>query len=136
VKELTLGDNDTLSVPGDTIEGCRFISQDENKTFSCCYSALARGDDLCDPQRQDERCRKAETVICEEREGSCVIHLLDIHLSDAGDYHVIFPGKLHDNKWIKVKITQRESEREERSLLPEGMEIKIRGMNDTENDSD
>jgi len=84
------------------MEGCRFIFQDLNATFSCCYSTQARGDDLCDPQRQDERCRK--NVRVDERETSCVIFLTDIKHSDGGRYHVIFPGKLYDNKWIQINV--------------------------------
>jgi len=102
VHDVTLCNNDSITVPGDTIEGCRFIFQDLKATFSCCYSTQARGDDLCDPQRQDGRCRK--NVRVDEREASCVIFLTDIKHSDGGRYHVIFPGKLHDNKWIQINV--------------------------------
>ena len=64
--------NCTMHVSGNTEDGCRFIYQDQRKTFSCCYSALARGEDLCDPDRQDDRCRKKDTYRVEEREGTFV----------------------------------------------------------------
>merc|ERR1711890_56814 len=73
-----------------------------DKSLSCCYSAQARGDDLCDPERQDGRCRK--NVRVDERETACVIFLTDIQHSDGGRYHVVFPGRTTSNKWILINV--------------------------------
>merc|ERR1712080_156038 len=58
--------------------------------------------DLCDPERQDGRCRK--NVRVDERETACVIFLTDIQHSDGGRYHVVFPGRTTSNKWILINV--------------------------------
>jgi len=110
VEHCTPGTNITVCVSGNTEDGCRFIYQDQRKTFSCCYSALARGEDLCDPDRQDDRCRKKDTYRVEEREGTCVIFIKIFQQQDVGDYHVVFPGKLADNKWVKMETDENDTE--------------------------
>jgi len=110
VEHCAPGTNISVSVSGNTEYGCRFIYQDERKTFSCCYSALARGEDLCDPDRQDDRCRKKDTYRVEEREGTCVIFLNIFQQQDVGDHHVVFPGKLADNKWVKMETDEKDTE--------------------------
>jgi len=110
VESFTLGEDATFSVSGDTKDGCRFLTQNPEESFSCCFSAQQRGDDLCDPNRQDGRCRGKDTFKVEEREGSCVILLKKFNVTDVGSYHAIFPGKLADNKWTKVKLKEKAAE--------------------------
>jgi len=114
-KEFLIGSNVSLEVDGNTWKGCRFISQDVNRTYSCCYSTLARGDSLCDPERQGEQCRKDVRV--QEREHSCVIFLFNVQQSDAGYYQVIFPGALTDNTLVEVTVNERNIVTETTSLV-------------------
>jgi len=97
-----------MTVPGSTREGCRFVSIDPTETFSCCYSDLARGETLCDPRRQDTRCRNKSTFRVEEYEEACILHLYNTNLTDSGKYIVVFPGKLSDNKWVKLDVIEKE----------------------------
>merc|ERR1711890_57643 len=104
----TGGENVTMTVSGNTRDGCRFVSMDLTVTVSCCYSALARGETLCDPRRQDSRCRNKSTFRVEEAEEACILHLYITNLTDSGKYLVVFPGKLSDNKWVKLDVVEKE----------------------------
>merc|ERR1711890_1287 len=104
----TGGENVTMTVSGNTRDGCRFVSMNLAVTVSCCYSALARGETLCDPRRQDTRCRNKSTFRVEEYEEACILHLYNTNLTDSGKYIVVFPGKLSDNKWVKLDVIEKE----------------------------
>merc|ERR1711962_87580 len=119
----TSGSNMTMRVPGNTREGCKFVSNNVAKTFSCCYSTLARGDGLCDPTRQDSRCRNKSTFRVEEAEEACVGYIHVTNPTDSGQYLVVFPGALSDNKWVQVIV--------EEEIVEETTEIELQDFKES-----
>ena len=97
---------------GDTKQGCKFLLLDRARNLTCCYSALVRGEKLCDPAMQSSGCRvRADTSSparggwrVAEPAGRCVLTLPSIGAGDAGSYRVIFPGQLADNDKFTVKL--------------------------------
>jgi len=115
VVEMEFGTNGTLTLEGDVQSGgCRFTKSEEinQSKVTCCYSAELRGDDLCDPAQQGDRCRKKDSFLVEELEETrngvmtryCILHLQNIQTSDGGKYDVVFPGKTSDSGVINLKV--------------------------------
>jgi len=47
-----------------------------------------------------------QTLSLWRREGACVIVIHKFQNKDSGKFHVVFPGKLADNKWVQIDTTE------------------------------
>ena len=125
VSQFSVGSNATLLVKGDTVSGCKLVLLERERNKTCCYSAPAREETMCDPGIQSEGCRGKESVAVEEHPGYCKIFFSDIKSDDAGPYLVIFPGRVKDNKQFEVKVEDNNNSDNKRMLstLPQVSDI-------------
>ena len=118
VSKFSAGSNATLFVKGDTVSGCKLVLLDREKNKTCCFSAPAREETMCDPGIQSGGCRRKESVKVEEHPGYCTFTFSDITEEDAGPYLAIFPGRAKDNEQVEVKVDENNSEEKILSELP------------------
>ena len=60
VMDFVPGTTATVSVPGNTGSGCKFLLLDQGRNLTCCFSASSRGETLCHPDTQSIACRTNE----------------------------------------------------------------------------
>ena len=105
---VTVGSTATISLAGDTSEGCKMLQElPSSRVISCCFSTASREDQLCDPDMYSDDCRGhggEGGFTLEEREGHCVLTLNNFTLSDQGTYEAMFNANLEDNKELKVMV--------------------------------
>ena len=103
---VTAGSTATISLAGDTSEGCKMLQeQPSSRVISCCFSTASREDRLCDPGIQSDDCRGRGGeggFTLEEREGYCVLTLNNFTRNDEGTYKAMFNANLEDNKELQV----------------------------------
>jgi len=105
VMDFVPGTTATVSVPGNTGSGCKFLLLDQGRNLTCCFSSSSRGETLCHPDTQSIACRTKERYRVDELSDACIFILANIENTDAGPYKVIFPGRLSDNS--KFDLTLR-----------------------------
>ena len=120
VWKFTVGENATITVEGDTDQGCKFVLQnDETKQYvykSCCYMNKARqqkqGHNMCLKHHQSETCISETrfTVDDHKPRGKCILNLSNFEAGDAGQYNVIFPGESRNNKIKRIVIHEKKAE--------------------------
>ena len=105
---VTVGSTATISLAGDTSEGCKMLQElPSSRVISCCFSAASREDRLCDPDMFSDDCRGhggEGGFTLEEREGRCVLTLNNFTRKDEGTYDASFNANPEDNKYIKVIV--------------------------------
>jgi hypothetical protein len=105
---VTVGSTATISLAGDTSEGCKMLQeQPSSRVISCCFSTASREDRLCDPGIQSDDCRGRGGeggFTLEEREGRCVLTLNNFTRNDEGTYKAMFNANLEDNKELQVMV--------------------------------
>jgi len=104
VLDFLPGKTATMSVQGVAGSGCKFLLLNQARNFTCCFSAAARGDTLCNPDTQSSACRNKDRYRVDELPDTCLLTLPDIDNNDAGPYEVIFPGRLLDNYKFDVTL--------------------------------
>ena len=100
---VTAGATATISLAGDTSEGCKMLQElPSSRVISCCFSTASREDRLCDCRGRGGQ----GGFILEEREGHCVLTLNNFTRNDQGTYKAMFNANLEDNKELKVMLDE------------------------------
>jgi hypothetical protein len=94
---------------GDTDKGCMFRFTSSDNKFTCCYIQypISKDSNLCNPEWQDEKCRKNTTYrVVEKRIGhiaeQCILHLFGFQFGDVGEYKAVFPSGKNKNRLFYV----------------------------------
>ena len=110
------GEDVTVTVEGDTRNGCKFVLEDDGDK-TCCYMndtrrEIARDHNSCGDHQSKDCIGETRYGVAESRgeKGKCILRLNNFQPSDAGKYRVEFPHSgLRGIPSKKLEIQEKKS---------------------------